>query len=451
MRLWIGLDDHDSFYSGCTTHFSYILVKDLLKDFNAKLIGLPRLVRLNPNIPWKTRGNAAVSLEIEVNNSTEREIFNYIVEKSISYEVKIGRVESKFKSPGVAVVTKLDEKLHWLYKKSVKDVIIIDIINKLARNLNLLVYGGRGSIGALASIGFFFERFGTLELLLYRDENMWGKRRKVVIKDPKALEGVVGTFNNYDFTKGRLLISPRGGDPVLLGIRGVNVDAISNVLKNLEFGEDVKGGLLFFTNQATDSHINENVLVMTTTKVKGILIKDPVVLQGGDVLFKIENDKGEELLVICYKETGTLNEACRLLKKGDHVLITGEVKITNGKLLINLEKLEILELSRTYVNPPVKCAKCGGKLAKKSMGEFACYKCKNSGLFSELYELKEVDRKLALGKYFPSPSSIRHLSMPATVETWGLLDINLLVKDPSVSSGASGAMTKLGIIPNQLE
>ena len=28
------------------------------------VIGYPRLVRLNPNIPWKTRGNGAISLQV---------------------------------------------------------------------------------------------------------------------------------------------------------------------------------------------------------------------------------------------------------------------------------------------------------------------------------------------------------------------------------------------------
>ena len=36
-----------------------------LADEKYQIIGHPRLVRLNPNIPWKTRGNGAVSIKIE--------------------------------------------------------------------------------------------------------------------------------------------------------------------------------------------------------------------------------------------------------------------------------------------------------------------------------------------------------------------------------------------------
>src|SRR2546427_319060 len=62
MVLWIGVDDTDSLRGMCTTFLAAELVRDLTRDFD--LIGYPRLVRLNPNIPWKTRGNAAVCLRI---------------------------------------------------------------------------------------------------------------------------------------------------------------------------------------------------------------------------------------------------------------------------------------------------------------------------------------------------------------------------------------------------
>ncbi len=60
MVLWIGLDDTDSLQGMCTTYLATELVSELTKDYD--LIGYPRLVRLNPNIPWKTRGNGAICL-----------------------------------------------------------------------------------------------------------------------------------------------------------------------------------------------------------------------------------------------------------------------------------------------------------------------------------------------------------------------------------------------------
>ena len=62
MVLWIGVDDTDSLQGMCTTFLATELVRELTREYD--LIGYPRLVRLNPNIPWKTRGNGAVCLRI---------------------------------------------------------------------------------------------------------------------------------------------------------------------------------------------------------------------------------------------------------------------------------------------------------------------------------------------------------------------------------------------------
>src|SRR2546428_313552 len=62
MVLWIGIDDTDGLQGMCTTFLATEIVRDLTRDFD--LIGYPRLVRLNPNIPWKTRGNGAVGIRI---------------------------------------------------------------------------------------------------------------------------------------------------------------------------------------------------------------------------------------------------------------------------------------------------------------------------------------------------------------------------------------------------
>ena len=65
--LCIGLDDTDSIKGMCTTYLGYRLV-DLLKKEKAEFVDYPRLVRFNPNVPWKTRGNGAVGLKIKTSN-----------------------------------------------------------------------------------------------------------------------------------------------------------------------------------------------------------------------------------------------------------------------------------------------------------------------------------------------------------------------------------------------
>src|SRR3989304_72841 len=61
MPLYLGVDDTDSLRGMCTTFLATELVRALPKW---DLIGFPRLVRLNPNIPWKTRGNGAIFLRL---------------------------------------------------------------------------------------------------------------------------------------------------------------------------------------------------------------------------------------------------------------------------------------------------------------------------------------------------------------------------------------------------
>jgi len=65
--LHIGIDDTDSPKGMCTTFLSYKIVKFLEKQ-EIQFMDFPSLIRFNPNIPWKTRGNGAVRLTIKTIN-----------------------------------------------------------------------------------------------------------------------------------------------------------------------------------------------------------------------------------------------------------------------------------------------------------------------------------------------------------------------------------------------
>ena len=58
----VGLDDTDSTQGKCTTHAAYRITQYLLDNEYTEFVDYPLLIRLNPNIPWKTRGNGAVCL-----------------------------------------------------------------------------------------------------------------------------------------------------------------------------------------------------------------------------------------------------------------------------------------------------------------------------------------------------------------------------------------------------
>ena len=61
----IGMDDIDSPDGRCTTHFACIVV-ERLREWNVDWLDYPNLIRLNPNIPWKTRGNGAAALTFRI-------------------------------------------------------------------------------------------------------------------------------------------------------------------------------------------------------------------------------------------------------------------------------------------------------------------------------------------------------------------------------------------------
>ena len=63
--LHVAYDDTDSRSGRCTTHLAFKVAEQLKKE-GAKLVDYPLLIRLNPNIPWKTRGNGAVCLRLQV-------------------------------------------------------------------------------------------------------------------------------------------------------------------------------------------------------------------------------------------------------------------------------------------------------------------------------------------------------------------------------------------------
>src|SRR3990170_2903262 len=64
--IHIGFDDTDSIAGRCTTNLAFKIVSRFKNETGTTFIDYPLLIRLNPNIPWKTRGNGAVCLRAVV-------------------------------------------------------------------------------------------------------------------------------------------------------------------------------------------------------------------------------------------------------------------------------------------------------------------------------------------------------------------------------------------------
>jgi tRNA(Ile2)-agmatinylcytidine synthase len=167
--MWIGIDDTDSIKGGCTTYLAALICE----EFNCKF--LPRLIRLNPNIPHKTSGNGAVALNIEGSSRKIKEFTLNLIERKAHFK----EVNT---NPGIVFIEDIkstDQKLlKAFYLKAVSQYVEIKEADELSSRISAEVHrfkNGRGVIGALAALGSVLED-RTYELIAYRNESAKGLR-----------------------------------------------------------------------------------------------------------------------------------------------------------------------------------------------------------------------------------------------------------------------------------
>jgi tRNA(Ile2)-agmatinylcytidine synthase len=226
------------------------------------------------------------------------------------------------------------------------------------------------------------------------------------------------TFNNVDPETGRVLITPRGPDPILCGIRGETPEAVKQAFEMIAVDEPVERWMIFRTNQGTDAHLRKvsavsEIQAYNPVVVQGVVAKEPKVIKGGHVIFSIKDSTGE---VDCaaYEPTVTLSKMSRKLMKGDRLKVYGGVRpsFAEHELTINLEKVRVLELvSRVSFRNPV-CPECGKRT--KSMGKNQGFRCEKCGFRSSELKKTKVTEKRGIDEklYITSPRSQRHLTKP---------------------------------------
>ena len=182
--LNIGFDDTDSPKGMCTTYLAYKLVDSLRKD-DVKFLDYPKLIRFNPNIPWKTRGNGAVSLKIETKSPgrIKKKIINFVTKFS---DLKNGA------NPGVVFFE--NEAAPKQFVDFSKDALWKLISRKDAKkfissnNLESFHIGnGQGLVGAIGAIGYSFN-YHTFELLSYRKRSKFGTKRMIDSSSVKKMQ-----------------------------------------------------------------------------------------------------------------------------------------------------------------------------------------------------------------------------------------------------------------------
>ena len=418
--MHIGLDDTDSTKGGCTTYLAAVLIEKL-KDFKVHFVDYPALIRLNPNVPWKTRGNGSLCLRFTYATDLKARI------KEVAMELweKQAAIKEKGTDPGIVFYnnSEIPLELKAFSKKTETSIVTLKEAMALIKKLGAEAAGFntcRGIIGALAAIGETLEGDYTYELIAYRKPENLGTKRRVdessIIEMDKLTQPL--TFNNVDAEKKRVIITPRGPDPILFGIRGELAEIVKKAYELVKPLEPVERWVIFRSNQGTDAHLKPidklNVLEPYSSVIaKGTVSKNPRVVPLRHVIFSIKDEKAE---VDCaaYEPTGDLRKIARELIVGDEVEVYGAVhKATATKpLTINLEKINILTLmQKSKIENPL-CPSCRKHL--KSMGKnqgFRCEKCDRK--FNNFKKQESVvPRALKTGLYVTSTRSQRHLTKP---------------------------------------
>jgi len=411
--LHIGIDDTDSPKGMCTTFLSYKIVKFLEKQ-EIQFMDFPSLIRFNPNIPWKTRGNGAVRLTIKTKNP--KKIKNKITQFVASYsDTKNGA------NPGLVFYQ--NKKIPASFHKFSKLALWKLISRKQAKQFvsensieSFYLGNGQGLVGAISAVGYeFFDH--TFELLCYRKKSQFGKKRSISKDSVKNMQSTTfpETFSSYDIENDRVLITPHGPDPVFYGVRGETIKSVVRASTIVNTDEKLDGYMVFKSNQGTGDHLKNELQVndlkpFTSGFLVGEVCNKPVTEQGGHVFFSIQV-KDRKIRCAVYKPTKITNITQNLIP-GDRIHIGGGIRKAskNHGRIFNVEFLRVLQLAKnnSFTNPI--CKKCNKKMKSKGNKQgFECVKCGNRSVSKSTLE---IPRKIQCKLYIPSVSAHRHLTRP---------------------------------------
>ena len=411
--LHVGIDDTDSPKGMCTTFLSYKIVK-FLEDQNIEFIDYPSLIRFNPNIPWKTRGNGAVHLTIKTKNPKK-------IKKKITQFVANYSDTKNGANPGLVFYQNesIPESFHkfsnlalWklISRKNAKQFVSENKID------SFYLGNGQGLVGAIGAIGYKFADH-TFELLSYRKKSQIGKKRIINKDSVRNMQSVTfpDTFNSYDNESNRVLITPHGPDPVFYGIRGETAKSVITASTMVSANEKLDGYMVFRSNQGTGDHLKNELQIddlepFTSGFLVGQVCNKPVTEKGGHVFFSVEA-KGKRIKCGVYKPTKITKVAQNLIV-GDKIRIGGGIRKASKhhERVINVEFLDVLDLAKNILLTNPTCKKCNKKMKSKGNRQgFECIRC-GSKLFSK--SNLEIPRKLESKLYLPTVSAHRHLTRP---------------------------------------
>lgn len=407
----IGLDDTDSKESMCTTYLAAVLI-DKLKKYG-RINDYPLLIRLNPNIIYKTRGNAAMAIPLDLARGEDA---NAVKELVIGTVRNMAVFSGENTNPGVVFIEEISEKmkaeLAVFSVRAVRDVLEIkEAVEMLGRHgiSHKGFKNGRGLIGALAASGFALCGLPdfTYELIAYREKERWGTLREINEESVYAADVATrpDTWDTVDYENKRVVFAPHSPDPILFGIRGNSENAVRRAFSMIK-SEPVERYVVYKTNQNTDMHLIpariSEVLDNRSYILKGKVKSSPKIIPGGHVIFELK-DNGAVIDCAAFEPTKGLRRIIRELRPLDDVTVFGSVKDKT----LNLEKININDLNTHQLRNPFCCGK-----RMKSAGKGQGYRCWKCGSTEKEQVLETLERNISQGFYEAPPSARRHLSKP---------------------------------------
>ena len=239
---------------------------------------------------------------------------------------------------------------------------------KLVREAKLESFhmgNSQGLVGAAGVIGYDFGSDSTLEMLSYRKPSMFGLKRNIDEEGVKRMQQKTSpdTFSSYDEKRDHVMISPRGPDPVLYGIRGESARSVIAASMMIKTGEKSAGYMIFQSNQGTSRHLDHKLDASSLEPymagtISGSISKTPQTLQGGHVIFNVLTANGSVPCAV-YKESGMGGALCNLAI-GDEVTVGGGIRPASKSRprTMNVEFVRVRGLKIVHEQRNPHCIKC---------------------------------------------------------------------------------------------
>ncbi|WP_222918428.1 tRNA(Ile)(2)-agmatinylcytidine synthase [Natrinema sp. SYSU A 869] len=424
----VGIDDTDSRERGmCTTYVAATIAEQLCRESDASVARV-LLVRLNPAVEYKTRGNASLAIHTDCDPDRAFAIARDRLES-------LAETDDERTNPGLVVADHAPEEgaipadMSRFARAAIRDHLEpADAVTLIERRdyRSWHAGNGRGRIGALAAIGAWaaLEEW-THEYISYREPDRWGMPREVDHESVFAASdwGYPAVWDTVDRGEDETVCVPHTPGPILYGIRGDDPDAVQAVADRIE-SESVTASRLFVTNQGTDVHLQDGSIGTVENdrayRVEGRVASDPETRRGGHVFVDIEppaaadgedgdeedgDRSAERLTCAAFEPTKRFRDRVRALRVGDLITACGEV--ASGTL--KLEKVAVRDLVRTERVTPI-CPGC--ERTMESAGRNQGYRCRDCGTSAAEKDERPLERDLEMGWYEVPPCARRHIATP---------------------------------------